>query len=117
MKKKLITIAIAALVGTSTIALIASKGNDQKVKGNQPITQNPVFTLPQLNFDGKPVSNLNQYQVSNRYFKGIRKSQLEQAKTLEDLISDFPSNWIENYLQTEIEVLGLEMDMQANGNA
>ncbi|UTW63127.1 energy transducer TonB [bacterium SCSIO 12741] len=56
------------------------------------------------------------YQVNSPQKKFLRPSELLQAKTLEDLIPDYPTHWIQDYQSVEIRGLVNQDSAKAFGS-
>lgn len=60
-----------------------------------------VKSFSQDGFPNNVVKELN-YEVHGAYKRSVKKTQFNNAKLLSDVISGYPSNWINSYVSVEI---------------
>jgi len=88
MKKFVLTSAIVLFIG---FTVFAQDTNDNKKWYVNELTADAASSSPELYFD-----------VHGKYSLPVKKEKLNNAKFIGDFISDYPVNWIINYVSVEV---------------
>jgi len=109
MKVKIVMICLAVLViGISAFDSTIEEKECGRKSVKSPSIIFPTIKIPQL------VKEPN-YMVGGRYRRPISKKILNGAKSLTDIISDYPSSWISNYTSVEINAEVNDKQRKATG--
>ncbi|WP_420552478.1 energy transducer TonB [Tenacibaculum aiptasiae] len=104
MKVKILIVGVLSILGSLIIVGFANKNssndnNPIEVKGVKKTTNKlSCFSSDRFNKFSEVIPNYLVRGASNRT---ITKYKLSKAKTLKDIVEDYPSNWIENYITVE----------------
>ncbi|PKH50360.1 hypothetical protein CXF68_06445 [Tenacibaculum sp. Bg11-29] len=96
--KRLAVIGILVIIGSFTAFSFIDKS---EIKKECLAITNSSSKSIDLNINDTPKVTLN-YFVRGASNRTITKSKLSKAKTLEDIVAHFPSNWIGEYVLVEI---------------
>lgn len=104
MRTKIIT-ALIVLVGFTTLAFV---NKSKEVSSNDLITEK-VLAKPQIDqrtgkvyFDFEGEEKELMYGIRGLDMRPIELKKLKEAKSLKDLISGYPTNWITSYVSVEL---------------
>ncbi len=105
MKKLVLTIATILFIGLIAFAYENKKRtpNDNNVhfqKVNGCGDSNPVLKPQHQDLPKELV-----YDIRSVNFRPVKKEQLKNARSIRDLISDYPVNWISTYVSVEISAI------------
>ncbi|WP_422089470.1 energy transducer TonB [Tenacibaculum ovolyticum] len=116
--KKLAVIGIGVIIG-SFVALSFINKSEAKKECLAIRNSSSKYVALNIPLENKPEVTLN-YFVRGAGNRTITKSKLSKAKTLEDIVEHFPSNWIGEYIlvetyritkNSEIKILGKDVTL------